>query len=127
MPDLQATGFFSYARDDDRNASGRLSQLRALLKSELETQLGRIRVNLFQDVAMIDYGDLWKPKIEQTLPQCSFLIPILDHDRLRLTRRTAFDHGLGVCLRARSSEVEVNLRRWRETRGWWGLYQASNH
>ncbi len=75
---LPPIGFLSYARDDDRNSGGRLSQLRRLLATQIETvHGGRIKVRLFQDTVMINYGDLWQSKIEGALAQCSFLIPIL--------------------------------------------------
>ncbi len=74
---LPPIGFWSYARDDDRRSGGRLSQLRRLLTNEIESQHGRIKVTLFQDLNAIDYGELWQSKIEEALAQCSFLIPIL--------------------------------------------------
>jgi len=81
---LPPIGFWSYSRDDDRRARGRLSQLRALLSEELESRFGRrAGVRLFQDVSAIEYGDLWEQKITEALDQCSFMIPILTPDFLQ--------------------------------------------
>ena len=82
MPNpLPPTGFWSYSRADDEDSDGRLSQLRTLLVKELRQLLGRRgRVRLFQDVAIIDYGDRWEERIKAELAECSFLIPILTPD-----------------------------------------------
>ena len=102
---LPPTGFWSYSRDDDRRSRGRLSQLRALVSEELQGVLGRRGgVQLFQDVTVFEYGDLWPKKIADTLGGCSFLIPILTPDffqsewcceevRLFLTREAEIGRG----------------------------------
>ena len=60
---LLPIGFLSYSREDDSDADGRLSQLRAMLAAELRSLFGRnAGVRLFQDVAMIAYGDQWEQK-----------------------------------------------------------------
>ena len=82
--DLPPIGFWSYSREDDRRARGRLSQLRALLAEELENYYGRNSgVRLFQDVAALEFGDLWEQEIADALGQCSFMIPILTPDFLQ--------------------------------------------
>ena len=75
---LQPIGFWSYSRDDDKRSRGRLSQLRALFSDELQSRVGRTpRVELFQDVQAIAYGDEWENKLQLALQDASFIIPIL--------------------------------------------------
>ncbi len=82
--ELPPIGFWSYSRDDDDRARGRLTQLHALLTEELKGRFGRrAGVRLFRDVSEITYGDLWEQKIINELNQSSFLIPILTPDFLQ--------------------------------------------
>jgi TPR repeat protein len=74
---LSPIGFWSYTRSDDRNARGRLSQLRSLLASELESLYGRFAVQLFQDVEMIPPGADWDARIHQALTTAHFIVPIV--------------------------------------------------
>jgi|HubBroStandDraft_1064217.scaffolds.fasta_scaffold00732_5 formylglycine-generating enzyme required for sulfatase activity len=78
---LEPIGFWSYSTADDKNSRGKLSQLRALVRAEIELRLGRKRkVEIFQDVAALETGDEWAAKIEAALAKSSFLIPIVTPD-----------------------------------------------
>ena len=80
-PPLPPIGFWSYSREDDRRADGKLSQTRALLTRELEGLYGRAGgVRLHQDLSVIHYGNLWETKIREALAECSFMIAILSPD-----------------------------------------------
>jgi len=75
---LSPIGFWSYSNTDDDHSRGRLSQLRALLASELQQKIGRkLRVNIFQDVAAIPPGAEWEKQIRDAIDGSFFLIPIV--------------------------------------------------
>ena len=75
---LSPIGFWSYSSTDDDHSRGRLSQLRALLASELQGKIGRnLKVNIFQDVAAIPPGAEWEKQIRQAIDGSLFLIPIV--------------------------------------------------
>ncbi len=74
---LSPTGFWSYTRGDDRNARGRLSQLRSLLANELEILYGSLPVTLFQDVETIPQDEGWQSRIRDALISTNFIVPII--------------------------------------------------
>ncbi|HEV7659198.1 MAG TPA: RodZ domain-containing protein [Allosphingosinicella sp.] len=74
---LQPVGFWSYARQDDQLAAGRLSALRALLMQELQQQYGREPIRLFQDANTIPHGADWEKEIRKALDIATFFIPIV--------------------------------------------------
>ena len=75
---MKPTGFWSYSTSDEKNSRGRLSQLRALLASEMQSQIGKNeKVNIFQDGAAIPPGAQWERQIREELEASSFFIPIL--------------------------------------------------
>jgi hypothetical protein len=75
---LSPIGFWSYSNTDDDHSRGRLSQLRALLASELQQKIGRkLKVNIFQDVAAIPPGAEWEKQIRDAINGSFFLIPIV--------------------------------------------------
>ena len=75
---LKPIGFWTYSSTDDEYSRGRLSQLRALLASELQQKIGRtLKVNIFQDVAAIPPGADWQRQIRDALDASFFLIPIV--------------------------------------------------
>jgi hypothetical protein len=75
---LSPIGFWSYSNSDDDHSRGRLSQLRALLASELQQKIGRHpKVNIFQDVAAIPPGAEWEKQIRDAINGSFFLIPIV--------------------------------------------------
>ncbi|MFZ4381400.1 MAG: toll/interleukin-1 receptor domain-containing protein, partial [Sandarakinorhabdus sp.] len=74
---LKPIGFFSYARQDDEKADGRLSQLRFLLANELQISYGKQPIRIFQDVAAIPPGDDWEKAINDAINHATFFIPII--------------------------------------------------
>lgn len=74
---LPPIGFWSYSRQDDELSRGKLSNLRALLMSEIQQQYGRDRVQLFQDVSAITHGAAWEREITSALNNSTFFIPII--------------------------------------------------
>ena len=72
-------GFFSYAREDDNNSDGKLSELRDVIRRELSDRLGlpESKFQLFQDREAIPYGTLWETKIQQAISEFVFFIPII--------------------------------------------------
>lgn len=74
---LQPIGFWSYSRQDDELSKGKLSNLRALLMSEIQQQYGREPIQLFQDVSAIPHGAEWGYEIRKSLYNATFFIPII--------------------------------------------------
>ncbi len=66
--------FFSYAHRDDQN--GRLSKLREHLSAEVSVQTGA-DFEIFQDRLDIRWGQNWKERIETSLNEVVFLIPVI--------------------------------------------------
>jgi hypothetical protein len=80
LPDLpELVGFFSYSREDDRDAHGALSDLRNRIQGELRSQLGRPTgtFRIWQDKEAIPSGSLWETEIKNAVAQSMFFIPII--------------------------------------------------
>jgi hypothetical protein len=77
LPEL--VGFFSYSREDDRDAHGALSDLRQRIQGELRSQLGRPAgtFRIWQDKEAIPSGTLWETEINNAVAQAVFFIPIV--------------------------------------------------
>jgi hypothetical protein len=77
LPEL--VGFFSYSREDDDDAAGRLTALRDAIQRELRGQLGRTRrqLRLWQDKEAIVPGQLWQKEIKVAIEEAVFFIPII--------------------------------------------------
>jgi len=77
LPEL--VGFFSYSREDDRDAHGALSDLRDRIQGELRSQLGRPTgtFRIWQDKEAIPSGSLWETEIKNSVAQAVFFIPII--------------------------------------------------
>jgi hypothetical protein len=77
LPEL--VGFFSYSREDDDDAAGRLTALRDAIQRELRGQLGRTRrqLRLWQDKEAIIPGRLWEKEIKAAIEEAVFFIPII--------------------------------------------------
>lgn len=73
---LSPVGFWSYARHDDSQSEGRLSQLRAIVGKEMNLKSGA-EVTLWQDIAAIPFGADWERTIKQTIGQTTFFVPIV--------------------------------------------------
>lgn len=69
--------FLSYAKYDDENSAGHLSQLRGALERELQGQLGDQTFRIFQDHEDLAWGQQWKQRIEQSIDGSLLLIPII--------------------------------------------------
>lgn len=71
-------GFWSYARHDGENSSGRMDLLHKLISDELGAQLAVGRAaDIFLDKSSIHTGDEWERMITDRLAEASFLIAIL--------------------------------------------------
>ena len=73
---LDPVGFWSYARLDEQQSGGHLSQLRAIVGNEIGLRHGGT-VTLWQDVTAIPYGANWADEIERAIAQTTFYIPIV--------------------------------------------------
>jgi branched-chain amino acid transport system substrate-binding protein len=75
----ELVGFFSYSREDDRDAHGALSDLRDRIQGELRSQLGRPTgtFRIWQDKEAIPSGSLWETEIKNSVAQAVFFIPII--------------------------------------------------
>lgn len=68
--------FLSYVHFDDQHENGRLTQFRERLSAEMRIQTGEEFI-IFQDRNDIAWGQLWKERIEESLDEVTFLIPII--------------------------------------------------
>jgi cobaltochelatase CobT len=68
--------FLSYVRDDDAHDFGSVTKFRERLEGEVKLQTGK-RFEIFQDRNDIRWGQLWKERIDDSLGDATFLIPIL--------------------------------------------------
>jgi F-box protein 11 len=66
----------SYVRFDDQHDNGRLTQFRERLSGEVRIQTGE-EFPIFQDRNDILWGQNWKERVEESLDQVTFLIPIV--------------------------------------------------
>ena len=66
--------FMSYVRSDDKY--GRLTEFRERLSDEVRVQIGE-EFSIFQDRKDILWGQNWKKRIEESLDEVTFLIPII--------------------------------------------------
>ena len=74
--DRSPVAFMSYVRFDDEHENGRLTQLREQLSGEVHIQTGE-DFPIFQDRNDIKWGQNWEKRIEDSLDEATFLIPIL--------------------------------------------------
>jgi len=81
---LDPLGFWSYARQDDAQSDGQLSQLRAIVGKAIVLQYGT-EVTLWQDISAIPYGADWAETIERTINQTTFFVPIVTPRFLKST------------------------------------------
>jgi hypothetical protein len=68
--------FMSYVHADDEAGGGRLTSLRARLEQEVQVQTGG-PFRIFQDRTDLQWGDAWRERINASLDQVTFLIPIV--------------------------------------------------
>jgi DNA-binding transcriptional regulator YhcF (GntR family) len=68
--------FWSYARCDDKNTHGAISELMNNIRAEFEVVTGE-KLNDFQDTKDIPWGSNWKQIIESNVNSTVFFVPIL--------------------------------------------------
>jgi len=76
MSEREPIAFMSYVRSDDDHDNGNITALRQRLEGELKMQLGH-PFPIFQDRNDILWGQYWKERIEKSIQQVTFLIPIM--------------------------------------------------
>ena len=74
MPKNKPAAFMSYVHSDDKY--GQLTTLRERLSDEVQMQIGT-EFPIFQDRKDIQWGQNWKERIENSLDETTFLIPII--------------------------------------------------
>lgn len=74
MPKNKPAGFMSYVHSDDKYSQ--LTTLRERLSDEVQMQIGT-EFPIFQDRKDIHWGQSWKERIENSLDETTFLIPII--------------------------------------------------
>lgn len=72
----QAIAFMSYVRFQDDHDEGRLTEFRQRLSVEVRVHTGE-EFPIFQDRNDIQWGQNWKQRIEESLDEVVFLIPII--------------------------------------------------
>ncbi|HEX8128753.1 MAG TPA: right-handed parallel beta-helix repeat-containing protein, partial [Pyrinomonadaceae bacterium] len=68
--------FMSYVRVDDKHENGRLTDFRDRLSGEVRMQTGE-DFPIFQDRNDIQWGQNWKERIDDSIDEVTFLIPII--------------------------------------------------
>lgn len=68
--------FLSSVRNDDEHDGGRITQLRERLEGEVRMQTGK-PFPIFQDRNDLVWGQRWKERIDQSLNDVTFLIPVI--------------------------------------------------
>lgn len=76
MSKKQPLAFMSYVRFDDKHENGRLTEFRERLSNEVQMQTGD-EFPIFQDRNDIKWGQNWKERIETSIDDTTFLIPII--------------------------------------------------
>lgn len=76
MPNDGAAGFWSYAHDDNKLDGGAILQLARLIKEEYNLLSGG-PLDLFIDRDGIAWGEEWQERIDHSLAQTTFFIPII--------------------------------------------------
>ena len=68
--------FLSYVRADDEHDHGRITKLRARLEGEVRMHTGK-PFKIYQDKRDLKWGEQWKERLDSTLLNVTFLIPII--------------------------------------------------
>lgn len=72
----EAQGFWSYVHKDDKATHGAITRLADHVCEEYALLTGG-ELNLFRDLAKIEWGDRWKERIRSALEATTFFIPIV--------------------------------------------------
>ena len=76
MADRRPIAFLSYVRSDDDHDEGRITAFRKRLEGEVRMQSGET-FEIFQDRNDIAWGQNWEERINTSLSDVSFLIPVV--------------------------------------------------
>jgi F-box protein 11 len=76
MADPKPAAFLGYAHVNDDHDDGRLTQLRERLSREVEVQTGA-SFPIFQDRSHIKWGQNWRRRVDDSLNEVTFLIPVV--------------------------------------------------
>jgi cobaltochelatase CobT len=76
MPTRQPIAFLSYVRSDDEHDGGRITAFRQRLEGEVKMQTGK-PFAIFQDRNDIAWGQNWEERINSSISDVTFLIPVL--------------------------------------------------
>jgi cobaltochelatase CobT len=76
MSDRQPIAFLSYVRSDDDHDNGQITAFRKRLEGEVRMQTGS-PFAIFQDRNDISWGQQWEERINKSLSDVTFLIPII--------------------------------------------------
>jgi hypothetical protein len=76
MAERQPIAFLSYVRSDDDHDDGRITAFRKRLEGEVRMQTGK-PFAIFQDRNDIAWGQHWEDRINSSLLDVTFLIPVL--------------------------------------------------
>lgn len=68
--------FLSYSIDDDIIENGRITRIREMLSAYVKIQTGK-EFPIFQDRKDIQWGQLWKERIDNSIEEVTFLIPVI--------------------------------------------------
>lgn len=82
--EFEPIAFLSYSHSVDQADDGRITEFRERLEREVAIQAGR-RFAIFQDRRDIRWGEAWRRRIELSLDQASFLLPIITPAYFRST------------------------------------------
>ena len=72
----QPIAFMSYVRRQDAHDDGRVTEFRARLSAEVHMQTGE-EFPIFQDRNDIQWGQYWKERIDKSVDDVTFFIPII--------------------------------------------------
>jgi hypothetical protein len=76
MSDETASGFWSYTHEDDRLDDGNILQLSRLIMAEYNLLSGE-PLKLFVDRDDITWGEEWRERIDSSLTETTFFIPVI--------------------------------------------------
>ncbi|HTR13426.1 MAG TPA: TIR domain-containing protein, partial [Roseiarcus sp.] len=76
MAKNEPIAFLSYVRADDEHDHGRITKLRARLEGEVRMHTGKT-FKIYQDKRDLKWGEQWKERLDSTLLNVTFLIPVI--------------------------------------------------
>lgn len=71
-----ASGFWSYVHRDNEQTGGKMNRLAAGIAAEFSLLTGH-DLQLFLDRDSIEWGDIWRERIESALQETTFFIPVI--------------------------------------------------